>query len=68
MIKPDMLTADELEALRRSAKEGMAYARKVFGRVQSPDEIEADKRGGEWWDNRLREMRAEEAKAKRGSA
>lgn len=56
----DMLTADELEALRRAAKAQVAYARRAFGHEPSAAEIEAEKRGDEWWDRRLAEMRAEE--------
>lgn len=63
MPKPRMLTADELERLRLKSKENQEYARQVFGaRPKTPDEIEMERQGDEWWATRLAEMRAEEAK------
>jgi hypothetical protein len=59
------LTADELEELRHKAREGSKLARKAFGgRARSRAEIEAERRGDEWWERRLKEMRAEEAKSR----
>jgi len=62
-IKPDMLTADELEALRKDAKEAHELGRRAFGGgPKTPEEIESERRGDEWWEKRLREMREQEAK------
>ena len=60
MQKPRMLTADELEALRRRAKERAAYLRAALGSAQSAAAIEAERRGDEWWAKRLSEMREDE--------
>lgn len=55
----NMLTADELEALRKNAKESSKLARMAFGgdKPPTPEEIEAERRGDEWWAKRLAEMR-----------
>jgi hypothetical protein len=68
MAKPpsDMLSADELEALRRSAKSQSEYFRRALGRIQSAEEIEQERRDDEWWANYLRKMREEEAKLCKG--
>jgi len=57
MNRTRMLTADEIEALRRHAKAVGEFADRAFGRAPSEAEMEARRRGDEWWENRLREMR-----------
>jgi hypothetical protein len=65
----DLLTADETEALLRSAREADAYFRKAFAHMRPTPLTEAeiaaqeqrDGAGKAWWDKRLAEMRAEEA-------
>ena len=60
--KPEMLTADEVEALRQNAKETRKFAVKAFGgdRPLTPDEIEAERRSDEWWAKHIAEMRERE--------
>ena len=61
-----MLTADELEALLNSAREMRAVARRAFGDgSQTAAETEADRRGDEWWEKHLRQMREQEAQRER---
>ena len=59
-IKSNMLTADQIEALRRSVKQWQEIAQREFGRAPTPAEIEAGRRSDEWWEKRLREMREQE--------
>ena len=64
-IKPDMLTADELEALRNDAKETSKFAWEAFGGAPLTEaEIEAQRRSDEWWAKRFAEMRAREQQSK----
>jgi len=62
MIEAEMLTADEIEALRSFAKRALTHARRVFGAgMPTAAEIEAERRGEEWWAAHLAEMRRREA-------
>jgi hypothetical protein len=63
--KPDMLTADELEELRRADEEHSERARRAFGGGPlTAAQIEARRQSDEWWERRLREMRTEEQRTK----
>jgi hypothetical protein len=55
----EMLTADELEILRNRAKDWARLARQAFAgdRPPSSAEIEAERRGDEWWATHLAEKR-----------
>lgn len=58
----DMLTADELEALRDHAKDCRKFAWRTFGGAPpAAAEIDAERRSNEWWANHLAEMRKREA-------
>jgi len=59
-IKPDMLTADKIEALRRSAKLSIARNRQETGAKLSPARAELERRADQWWARRLSEMRVQE--------
>jgi hypothetical protein len=61
-IPSKMLTADQIEALRRAAKFSMARARQEFGGKVSAAQLELERRGEQWWARRLAEMREQEAK------
>jgi len=56
-----MLTADQIEALRRAAKFSIARARKESAANVSAARLELERRGDQWWARRLREMREQEA-------
>jgi hypothetical protein len=61
-FKSEMLTADELGALRNHAKESYKFALQAFGAGPlTPEEVEAERRGDERWANHLTEMRKREA-------
>jgi hypothetical protein len=61
-IPSDMLSADELETLRNSAREASDCGRRAFGGGPlKAEELEQRRRGDEWWAERLRQMREREA-------
>lgn len=63
MPKPsNMLSADELEALRADLRDAGDLARQAFGGAPfTPEELDRRRSGDEWWTERLRQMREQEA-------
>ena len=62
MPKPsNMLSADELEALRADLRDGRSRSAGVWGRPFTPEELDRRRSGDEWWTERLRQMREQEA-------